>query len=187
MFAKIVVAALVFCAVATDAQVISIGKCAPVTVKQDFDLSQYLGRWYEQQRYFTIFEIGLDCVAANYSLRAEGDVKVNNTGRQSNGQPNTAIGRAYVPDASVPAKLLVKFNENQPAGDYWVIDTDYTAFSVVYSCRNLGPFKSEYLWLLSRDRSGYTPSVEQRVEQILQQQHISPKPLKPVNQLNCQA
>ncbi|XP_055329869.1 apolipoprotein D-like [Paramacrobiotus metropolitanus] len=159
MFAQILVAALVLCAVATDAQVISIGKCAPVTVKQDFDLSQYLGRWYEQQRYFTIFEIGLDRVTANYSIRSDGDVKVNNTGRQNNGQLDSAIGRAYVPDASILAKLLVKFNENQPAGDYWVIDTDYTAFSV-----------AEFLWLLSRDRSGYTTSVQQRVEQILSQQ-----------------
>lgn len=50
---------------------------------QPYDIGcnfQYFGLWYEQQRYFAAFELGLSCVTAEYSLLPDGNVKVNNTG-----------------------------------------------------------------------------------------------------------
>jgi Bacterial lipocalin len=40
---------------------------------------QYLGLWYEQLRYFAIFEAGGICVTAEYTDQGEGVVGVNNT------------------------------------------------------------------------------------------------------------
>jgi len=45
-----------------------------------------------------------------------------------------------------------------PAGDYWLLDTDYTGYAIVYTCSDvLGLFKSEFAWLLTREKN---PSEE---------------------------
>ena len=39
-----------------------------------------------------------------------------------------------------------------PQGDYRVVYTDYSNYSVVYSCMDiLGVAKAEYIWVLSRE------------------------------------
>jgi lipocalin len=39
-------------------------------------------------------------------------------------------------------------------GDYRVLETDYTEYSVVYSCKTfLFFFKTENIWILTRDRT----------------------------------
>ena len=47
----------------------------------------------------------------------------------------------------------VKFNFFQPLGNYDVVATDYTSYSIVYSCTPFlaGAFCLEYLWVLSRE------------------------------------
>lgn len=44
-----------------------------------FRLFQYLGRWYEAERYFAVFEFGGKCVTADYSLNENGTIKVVNS------------------------------------------------------------------------------------------------------------
>lgn len=39
---------------------------------------QYLGKWYEVERYFALFEFGGKCVTANYTLSENGSVKIVN-------------------------------------------------------------------------------------------------------------
>ena len=41
---------------------------------------QYLGLWYEIARTENIWEIGLKCVTANYTLRPDGIIRVDNKG-----------------------------------------------------------------------------------------------------------
>lgn len=56
------------------------GRRIDVPVLPDFDLSRYLGRWYEIARTDTWFERGLSRVEAHYSLRDDGCLQVVNTG-----------------------------------------------------------------------------------------------------------
>lgn len=76
--------------------------------------------------------------------------------------PYSTIGTATIPNLSEPAKLIVKFTQLgfiQTSGNYWVIDTDYDSYSLVYSCSNifgLGIAYSETTWFLSR-----TPTLNQ--------------------------
>lgn len=38
-------------------------------------------------------------------------------------------------------------------GNYDIIDTDYDSYALVYNCKkSLGVIKSEYAWILSRER-----------------------------------
>jgi lipocalin len=47
---------------------------------------------------------------------------------------------------------------NIPTGSYNVWETDYTSYTLIYSCTQVVPFvlKSELIWILSR-----TPTLEQ--------------------------
>jgi len=40
-----------------------------------------------------------------------------------------------------------------PKGNYNVLATDYTTFTIVYSCTSFLFFKLEYAWILSRERN----------------------------------
>jgi apolipoprotein D and lipocalin family protein len=40
-----------------------------------------------------------------------------------------------------------------PAGDYRVLSTDYSSYAVVYSCDESIFGKTEYAWILTRERN----------------------------------
>lgn len=61
---------LVICStgyLSVNAQVPFLLGCPAVSVKQPFIALNFLGLWYEQQKYPIIFELGGKCVTANYS------------------------------------------------------------------------------------------------------------------------
>ena len=41
---------------------------------------QYLGVWYEAYKFPDIFELGQRCVSANYTLKDNGHIRVDNIG-----------------------------------------------------------------------------------------------------------
>ena len=65
----------------------------------EFDLSRYLGEWYEIARYDHSFERGMDNTMAEYILQDNGKVVVLNTGWK-NGKFKVAEGKAKYPDPS---------------------------------------------------------------------------------------
>lgn len=75
----IVVLAFVSCT-NVQAQVISSGICpCDLEVKPNFDVSQYLGLWYEYAKYPVYFETDGKCVTAEYTLQKDGKVGVKNS------------------------------------------------------------------------------------------------------------
>ena len=78
------------------------------TVDQ-FDLSRYLGEWYEVARYNHSFERGMDNTMAEYILQDDGKVVVLNTGWKD-GKFKVAEGKAKYKDPSGnPGALRVSF------------------------------------------------------------------------------
>ncbi|XP_019625878.1 PREDICTED: apolipoprotein D-like [Branchiostoma belcheri] len=154
---KLVALVVFSCAVSVaQGQVFSWGKCPDVPVKSNFSVDAYLGRWFEIARFPTIFEKGLKCVQANYSLLDDSTIQVVNQGQKKCcGDETKAVGVAWAPDADEPAKLLVRFSRFMPAGPYWVLDTDYSRYSVVWSCVDLfwGVARLELTWILGRERA----------------------------------
>ncbi|XP_070560544.1 apolipoprotein D-like [Ptychodera flava] len=138
-----------------DGQKYGFGRCKKIGVKEDFDLDQYLGTWYEIQKIPAGFERGLKCGTAHYELKSNGHIKVWNRGIKvsSNAANDDVVGDADTPNPNQPAKLKVKFSRWQPRGNYWVVDTDYTSYAVVYSCTSFfGLVRMEYAWVLARER-----------------------------------
>ncbi len=113
-----------------------------------FILDRYLGKWYEIARLDFRFEKNLNNVTAEYSLNEDGSVKVLNRGYDYvNHEQKESIGKAVFADSPDEAKLLVSFFGPFYTG-YNVIslDTDYKYALVAGK-------NSNYLWLLSREKS----------------------------------
>jgi len=144
--------------IGTEAQVPGFGRCPKPAVKSNFQLNNYTGSWYEiESTFLIIFQVGLKCVKATYSLNADGSIRVQNDGYNSMSNKETSIvGKAVVPDPSVPAKLAVNFptsgRASTPTANYWVLDTDYENYSIVYSCTDLWLFHADIVWVLGRKK-----------------------------------
>lgn len=143
-----VLTALLACACANT----SFGRCkTPNYLVNGVNINQYLGSWYENARSADMpWEKG-NCQIAEYSLNADGSIKVDNS-QITTGPRVSAIGRAVPGDNA--NTLDVSFSNNLIGryikGDYEVINTDYTSYSLVYSCSNFLLWKVEYIWVLSR-------------------------------------
>lgn len=110
-----------------------------------FELSRYLGQWYEVARIDNRFEKGLVQVSADYSLREDGGVKVVNRGWEgSQGRWKESVGKAYFVESPEKGALKVSFF-GPFYGGYNIIKLDDNyQYSLV-----VGPNK-DYLWILSR-------------------------------------
>lgn len=117
-----------------------------VSVVTGFEIDRYLGTWYEIARLDHKFERGLSAVTANYSLRADGGVRVVNRGySDESGEWDDAIGKAYFVGASDVGQLKVSFF-GPFYGGYNIVELDHSGYQ--YSLV-AGPDR-DYLWILSR-------------------------------------
>ena len=120
---------------------------------RSFDLSRYLGTWYEIARFDHSFERGMDNVTAEYLLRDDGKVDVINSGWK-NGEFKVADGKARQPEPTKnPAHLEVSF--------FLFFYSDYNILMLddLYQVVLVGSKSPGYLWLLSR-----TPQISNEVK-----------------------
>ncbi|KAK2822621.1 hypothetical protein Q5P01_022686 [Channa striata] len=155
-----VISLVLLSVLAANSQVIQPGRCPVPAVQEKFDASQYLGTWYEIQKLPNSFQLG-ECSTATYSLRSPEVVDVLNSELLANGKVSSIRGTAVAKDPAEPAKLLVSFFETSPPSPYWVLSTDYTNYSLVYSCTNLGSRHMEFAWILSRQPTLPEETVEE--------------------------
>ena len=118
------------------------------------DLSRYAGRWYEIARLPNRFQE--NCagdVAATYTLRPDGRVRVVNECRRADGSITRAEGVARRAQDDGPAsRLKVRFAPGWLSflpfvwGDYWILELDRE-----YRYAMVGDPERKYLWILGRD------------------------------------
>lgn len=113
-----------------------------------FDKEKYLGKWYEIARFDFRFERNLNNTTANYSVNADGTIRVVNRGfNYVTGEWKESVGKAkFVGDPTV-AMLKVSFF-GPFFGGYNVIalDSDYR-YALIAGA------SLKYLWILSRDKT----------------------------------
>ena len=120
----------------------------------DFELSRYLGKWYEIARLDHSFERGLDKVSAEYSLRDDGGVRVINWGYSEKKQEwKKAEGKAYFVGAENEGHLKVSFF-GPFYGSYAIFELDKEDYQYAFIAGN----NTSYLWLLAK-----TPTVNEKV------------------------
>lgn len=114
---------------------------------QHFDLSKYLGRWYEIARMDFYFEKNLVKTSAHYGLNQDGSVSVLNKGwNYKKKKWVSAHGKAKFINDEGEAKLKVSFFGPFYSG-YNVIDIDPDYKFALVAGKNL-----KYLWILSRHK-----------------------------------
>jgi len=152
----------VLCLVSLASAQSGFGECPKVPTQANFEPSKYLGVWYEITKLPFVTEAGGYCITANYTLKANGRINVDNRLHKGSvdGPLDQAIGEAYIADPKEPAKLSVSFGF--VAAPYWVLATDYTSYAMVLSCTNFFGYRLEYAWILSR-----TPTIEPSLKAAL--------------------
>lgn len=154
-------------------------KNAELKTVASVDLNKYAGLWYEIAKYPNKFQ--KQCVGnttANYVLKGEGKIEVQNRCLKSDGSINDATGAAKVNDPATSSKLKVRFAPSFLSflpvvwADYWVIDLaqDYS-YSVV------GTPDRDYLWILGR-QPVMTDAVYQEILRRVEKQGFVPARLE---------
>ena len=182
-------ALIVIFLVQKETEAFSFGSCVEPPIIKDFDVSKYLGVWYENERSNVFFEKGLKCVFATYSAINNTAISVENRGfNPKKNEQRNASGVAVQPNAQEPNKLLVTFKNSfiNRAGSYNVWMTDYQSYSVVYSCTQVIPyvFKIEMIWILSRDTALAAETVT-NIKNTLTSSEISVSSFEKTDQNDC--
>ncbi|PNF22244.1 hypothetical protein B7P43_G02941 [Cryptotermes secundus] len=121
----------------------------------DFDLSRFLGVWYEILRVPTLMEVGASCVKNNYTQTADGKIHVENELKPL-GQPKRVIpGELKIAGKASEGKITIRYKVPiLPAWEttYHVLNTDYDSYAVLWNCASYGIMNIQSAWLLARQR-----------------------------------
>ena len=124
-------------------------------VVKEVVLEKYTGKWYELMSFPQSFQKNCSCTEANYSIKKNGKVKVFNRCFNTKKQKwEDATGSASVIKGSDNAKLKVQF--------FWPFKGDYYIIALEndYSHVMVGAPNREYLWILSRTKTGNPEVIE---------------------------
>ncbi|KAJ8310337.1 hypothetical protein KUTeg_012202 [Tegillarca granosa] len=166
-------------------QQFSFGGCPTVQIQPTFDLNAYLGDWYEIVKFPASFENGQTCAKAHYDLKPDGHINITNTGKGPHGEKIMANGEAKLVATDGSAKLQLRFAAGTPWGNYWVLDTDYKTYTLIYSCTNMiGISHIEFAWILSRQRT-LDQAIMTRLYALMTSFNIDTNHFLPMNQTNC--
>ncbi|XP_064418135.1 apolipoprotein D [Latimeria chalumnae] len=135
-----------------EGQIYHLGKCPDPPVQQDFQIKQYLGKWYEIEKIPYSFEKG-NCAQMNYTQSRDGRIKVINQEVLFDGTVTTFEGNIIEMEPREPAKFGLSYFFFMPYMPKWVISTDYISYSLEYSCTSIfNLFYIEFVWILSRSK-----------------------------------
>ncbi|XP_067398934.1 apolipoprotein D [Emydura macquarii macquarii] len=168
----------------TEGQTFHWGQCPDIPVQENFDVTKYVGKWYEIEKLPARFEKG-NCNQANYSLKETGKIKVLNQELLADGTIHQIQGEAVQADKDKPAKLGINFCWFMPTSPYWVLSTDYVNYSLVYSCTTfIRLFHVEFAWILSRTPQ-LNPEIVEQLKNLLWSYKINTEKMMPTDQINC--
>ena len=121
---------------------------------KNFELENYLGKWYEIARLDHSFERGMNFVTATYTMRDDGGVRVLNRGFKSDLQQwSEAEGKAYFVETPDLGHLKVSF-----FGPFYGSYVIFEIGSENYDYAFVSGMNTDYLWLLSR-----SPEVDEKL------------------------
>ncbi|XP_064456918.1 lopap-like [Ornithodoros turicata] len=173
------------------------GLCPSVKEKDDVDLEQFMGTWYEVLRTPFIMESFVNCVKFHYLDKGDTDnIAVRLKGERatvssvfSTNDRGTAVvidGEINVKDGK-PGSITLKANSFKYTSPMRVVATDYTTYAVLWACENnliSGIARRENIWVLSRT---YTLNVTMQkvIMDHLKKETYSSYFLLPTDQRNC--
>merc|ERR1712137_58041 len=134
--------------VCVQSQKVSFGACPTVTPMGNIDMSKYAKVWYERKKYCTIGQIGQRCIVAT----------ITDKGNDSYSLTNSAVTTLFNLPVTSEKEVTVGNGKNEliiassMPEKVSVLDTDYTGYSIVWSCTDYGFINTQYLWFYSAER-----------------------------------
>ncbi|XP_071541415.1 apolipoprotein D-like isoform X2 [Panulirus ornatus] len=173
MLRAVVVVCVAVCVTSVTSQVFFTGRCPTTPIIKDFDWNQYLGRWFEQQRYFVAYEeVGRcwtgtyirDDVSGKISVRLDfRDVLFNRpkviTVDVIQKKPYEEPNRLTYTIRNVPL-----FEDN-----YEVLATDYHSWTLEYACLEKPPLgHTKMAWILTREAYPSSSVIQEAKDKLAQ-------------------
>lgn len=130
--------------------------CPAQVAASNFNLTAYLGRWYELQRYESEFGEKGDCVISvfektndNETISARLEISLlpntsGSTGASNSTQKiitNGTLRLSELTSMTPAGHLIANFGGNST--NYLVLNTDYVTYALVWSCENLDDNRSQ--------------------------------------------
>ena len=125
------------------------GRCVDSPLEPNFEPEKYTGVWYETMRDRETQNAKVDCVQANYGINADGSISVVDAYYNKDKDTFGGVSGSIRFDG---AKGRIKFPWF-PSGNYFVVATDYTSFTIVYNCRSCLLNRHETAWILTREKN----------------------------------
>ncbi|XP_072428328.1 apolipoprotein D-like [Chiloscyllium punctatum] len=172
------------------------GGCEHVEVQKNFSLNKYLGTWYEIERFYNVTE-DLRCVSETISSAYNGISTIYEvtTLITKGNDVNVYTAELIPPDKKAKDQAKLKYRLDQIIGQehyddgnilhYWVLDTDYTSYSLVFSCVSfLGIMHTPYAWIFSRERQ-LSANITQNLHGVLERNKIKTEDFVKINVDGC--
>lgn len=165
------------------------GQCPEnIRVKQSFNPTKFQGVWYGLQRFANPYQVGVKCSSTNIT-ESDSVVSIVNAGKYIWLGSETRTEGTLSFDTANSAKMTYTTNPLSMAVSlpYWVLQTDYDTFALVYSCSNLQwgiNMKNEYAWILTRERGVLSTERKQALRSFLTENGVT-RAFNDVDQTDC--
>jgi len=131
--------------------------CPTYAGQADFKLEDFMGHWYEIERYPNFWEKGR-CQDAKYTLKDGGFDITNSEIRDGETTEHTMEGR-HNPSSTDLADLQI-WKWPWLKAQFLVVHSDYDSTMAVYSCYKAWFMRMEFAWIMSRERTLSDESLE---------------------------
>ena len=172
----------------SSAQLPFLGRCPSPPVVEHFNTYNYMGKWYEYSRYFSLTKLASKCTHAIYTDQGYGRIGVEDQQiKLLTGRLNSVVGVARVVDPHYSGRLRVVISNLPTFGtgpNYNVLETDYYNYSVVWSCKDFKLFNTQSLQILTRTRHP-DPYIIKDLLKRLSYHGLNVGKLKRTNQIDC--
>lgn len=175
-------------------------KCQTFDFQEDFDVTRYMGRWYEIMSYPFCLTTNAKCVVSTYAFGSDRNISMYSRFVNSQGFENRIMGMAA---EKAPGVLAVMFSaarkflkilsfqsfnffpfSAEASSFYNILSTDYKNYAVVAACNSYcGSIEGFNVWVLSR-KPNLGSEFNDEILKVLKDNEISPSYLQRTVQ-NC--
>ncbi|KAJ6644374.1 Apolipoprotein D [Pseudolycoriella hygida] len=166
-----------------------------------FNISAFLGKWYEVERTFYLPEIISSCTTLTFDLSNDEASDIENTldvsvksinhwtgsPTENKGQATRESTSSSIMDFQFASRLPNAISRYLPgAGRYQVLFTDYGNFAILWSCSSFGSLGyTDQIWLMGRNRSDFELNIRTTIHDSLIQLGLDPDRLVLSRNKNC--
>ncbi|CAG9857592.1 unnamed protein product [Phyllotreta striolata] len=159
--------------------VLAESDCPIVSTVENFNVTAYLGKWYEQEKYPILTETFGSCIYTDY-YQEDGTTRFKNNELLFNLLPLSIGGTVSVNSTSGLLLITPDYKKTKHV-PYYVLDTDYETFAAVWTCRENS---TRGAWILTRERTPLESAVENG-RSALDRENLSLEELRKTDQKDC--